>query len=142
MSNMNCPQCGAPLAANEGECKYCGEKIQVQQPVYQQPSPQHQVPYQQQPYQQPQQNIYIQQPMNNGINPSWPIKNKVTAGVLGILLGGLGVHKFYMGKVGLGIVYLLFCWTYIPAFIGFIEGIIYLTSNDHNFQIKNKVRLQ
>ena len=80
--------------------------------------------------------------MNNGINPSWPIKNKVTAGVLGILLGGLGVHKFYMGKVGLGIVYLLFCWTYIPAFIGFIEGIIYLTSNDHNFQIKNKVRLQ
>ena len=64
------------------------------------------------------------------------------AGVLAILLGGLGIHKFYLGKIGLGIVYLLFCWTGIQAIIGLIEGIIYLCSNDENFQLKNHVRLQ
>ena len=60
-------------------------------------------------------------------NSSKPIKSKVAAGVLGILLGGFGIHKFYLGNIGLGIVYILFAWTFIPAIIGFIEGIIYLT---------------
>lgn len=54
-------------------------------------------------------------------------KNRVTAGVLGILLGGLGVHKFYLGQIGWGILYLVFLWTYIPAILGLIEGIRYLT---------------
>jgi TM2 domain-containing membrane protein YozV len=66
----------------------------------------------------------------------------VTAGVLGILLGGLGIHKFYMGRIGMGVLYLIFCWTTIPAIVGFIEGIIYLTSNEHNFQVKNRVRIE
>ncbi|WP_064468002.1 TM2 domain-containing protein [Lederbergia galactosidilytica] len=52
------------------------------------------------------------------------MKNKVVAGLLGIFLGGFGVHKFYLGQIGLGVVYLLFCWTTIPGIIGFIEGII------------------
>lgn len=55
------------------------------------------------------------------------VKNKTTAGILALLLGGIGVHKFYLGRVGIGIVYLLFAWTLIPAFIAFIEGLIYLT---------------
>lgn len=61
-------------------------------------------------------------------------KSKVAAGVLGIVLGGLGVHKFYMGKVGNGLLYLLFCWTGIPALIGLIEGILYLTESDEKFE--------
>ncbi|WP_216624661.1 TM2 domain-containing protein [Paenibacillus foliorum] len=72
--------------------------------------------------------------MNNNVYV--PRKSKTTAGILAILLGGLGVHKFYLGKVGWGIVYLLFCWTYIPALIGFIEGIIYLASSDESFNMK------
>lgn len=63
-------------------------------------------------------------------------RSKVTAGVLGILLGGLGAHKFYLGQVGLGILYLLFFWTFIPAIIGLIEGIIYLTMSDEEFARK------
>jgi TM2 domain-containing membrane protein YozV len=39
------------------------------------------------------------------------------------LLGALGAHKFYAGKAGQGILYLLFCWTYIPGIIAFIEAI-------------------
>ena len=31
------------------------------------------------------------------------MKSKVTAGVLAIVLGGLGIHKFYLGKIGMGI---------------------------------------
>lgn len=61
------------------------------------------------------------------------MKDKTTAGIFGIFLGGIGVHKFYLGRVGQGIVYLIFCWTFIPAVIGFIEGIIYLTMTDQAF---------
>ena len=141
-----CSQCGASIDFGALSCKYCGEAVPQQQTPPQQPpqQPQYAQPpqYVQQPqYAQPQQAPYFQQPMSP-IDPSWPIKSKVTAGILGILLGGIGIHKFYMGKVGLGIVYLLFCWTYVPALIGFIEGIVYLTSSDHNFQMKHRVRIQ
>lgn len=65
-----------------------------------------------------------------------PVKNsksKVVAFLLAWLLGGLGAHKFYLGKTGQGIVYILFCWTLIPSFIAFFEGIIYLTKSDADF---------
>ena len=64
-------------------------------------------------------------------------KNKVVAGLLGILLGGFGAHKFYLGRWGMGLVYILFSWTYIPSIIGFIEGIVYLLSNEENFARKH-----
>ncbi len=60
-------------------------------------------------------------------------RSKGTAGVLGILLGDFGAHKFYLGEPGLGILYLVFCWTLIPGLIGFIEGLIYLTMSDQDF---------
>lgn len=55
------------------------------------------------------------------------VVNKIAYALLAIFLGGLGVHKFYAGKTGSGILYLIFCWTIIPALIGFIEGIVALT---------------
>lgn len=64
------------------------------------------------------------------------MKSKVTAGILAILLGSIGVHKFYLGKMGLGVVYVLFCWTGIPGIIGLIEGIMYLTKTEEEFQAK------
>lgn len=134
MSENVCPQCGAPLDPGAGECKFCGEKVMAQQ-----------VPPQQVYGQQPQPQVVIQQVQQptyvTGINPAWPVKSKIVAGVLAILLGGIGVHKFYLGKIGMGILYLCFCWTGIPAFVAFIEGIIYLCSNDENFQLKNHVRI-
>jgi TM2 domain-containing membrane protein YozV len=61
-------------------------------------------------------------------------KSKTTAGLLGILLGGLGLHKFYMNKPLWGVIYILFCWTFIPAIVGFIEGLIYLFESEEKFQ--------
>ncbi len=63
-------------------------------------------------------------------------KSRTTATVLAFLLGGIGAHKFYLGRVGTGILYLLFCWTFIPAFISFVEFIIYLTMTDEAFSAK------
>lgn len=62
--------------------------------------------------------------------------NKLVAALFGIFLGGLGIHKFYLGKTGWGIVYLLFILTGIPSIVGFIEGIIYLTMSDSDFAKK------
>ena len=61
-------------------------------------------------------------------------KNKVVAGLLAIFLGGLGIHKFYLGQNFQGVIYLLFSWTLIPAVIGFFEGIIYLLNSESSFQ--------
>ncbi|HSW62020.1 MAG TPA: TM2 domain-containing protein [Dissulfurispiraceae bacterium] len=63
-------------------------------------------------------------------------KSKLAAGLFGIFLGGFGIHKFYLGKTGMGILYLLFCWTFIPAVVGFIEGILFLVMKDEDFNAR------
>jgi TM2 domain-containing membrane protein YozV len=65
--------------------------------------------------------------------------SRIVAGVLALLVGGIGVHKFYLGKIGLGVVYVLFFWTFVPAIIAFIEGIIYLVQDDQTFAAKQNV---
>jgi hypothetical protein len=55
-----------------------------------------------------------------------PGKDRLVAAALALLLGGLGLHKFYLGRTALGVLYLLFCWTGIPSLIAWIEGITYL----------------
>ena len=74
-------------------------------------------------------------------------KNKLAAGLLAIFLGGLGIHKFYLGFTGPGLVFLLvntIGWlvTWIMLFlpnlvlgvIALVEGIIYLTRSDEEFE--------
>lgn len=63
-------------------------------------------------------------------------KSRIAAALFAFFLGGLGGHKFYLGQVGLGIVYLIFCWTFIPASIAFIEFILFLTMSDETFNQK------
>lgn len=54
------------------------------------------------------------------------ITHKITAGLLGIVLGSIGAHKFFRGRALQGVFYILFCWTFIPGLVGFIEGVRYL----------------
>ena len=64
------------------------------------------------------------------------MKSKIVAALLAFFLGGLGAHKFYLNESGKGILYLIFCWTYIPAIIALFEGIVYLFQSDADFQAK------
>ncbi|MFH6934247.1 TM2 domain-containing protein [Flavobacterium sp. FlaQc-30] len=59
---------------------------------------------------------------------------KVAAGILGILVGALGIHKFYLGYTKEGIIQILLnllCG--LGSLIGLIEGIIYLTKSEEDF---------
>lgn len=48
-------------------------------------------------------------------------KDKTTAILLALFLGGFGAHKFYLGQIGLGVLYAVICWTLLPAFLALIE---------------------
>ena len=63
-------------------------------------------------------------------------RNKWIAIILAFFFGAFGIHKFYLGQIGMGIVYLLFCWTGITAIIGIIEAVLYLTMSDAEFSSK------
>lgn len=67
----------------------------------------------------------------------------MAAGVLGILLGSLGIHKFYLGYTKEGLIMLLVSLiggiltigiaALVMEIIGLVEGIIYLTKSDQDF---------
>jgi TM2 domain-containing membrane protein YozV len=63
-------------------------------------------------------------------------KSKFVAALLALFLGGLGVHHFYLGNMVLGIIYLIFCWTLVPALVAFIEAIIFLAMPESSFDRK------
>lgn len=66
-------------------------------------------------------------------------EKKVPAGILAILLGALGIHKFYLGYTKEGMIMLLVSvltlgmGAFIVSIIALIEGIVYLTKPDDQF---------
>ena len=50
-------------------------------------------------------------------------KDKSLVVILALLLGGFGIHYFYLGKNMLGVLMILFCWTGIPLLIAIIDFI-------------------
>lgn len=67
------------------------------------------------------------------------MKNKTTTAVLALFLGGLGIHRFYLNQNKLGLLYLVFCWTFIPAFIAFVDFILFLIMSDNEFNRKYNI---
>ena len=130
---MNCPYCGLANEDNTTSCTGCGAPLPgvaaTGAPV---PPP----PYSTVPPQQPPQ--YGATPI-----PTPGSKSKVAAGLFGILLGSLGIHKFYLGYTKEGVIWLLISIlgglftfgiaTIVMEVIGLIEGIIYLTKSDEEF---------
>ena len=77
-----------------------------------------------------------------GSNLDWQTRGadkKIVAGILGIVVGGFGIHKFILGYQREGIIMLLVsvlsCGTLagVMHVIGIVEGIIYLTKSDEDF---------
>lgn len=72
---------------------------------------------------------------------------KILTGILALILGPLGIHKFMLGYTTEGVIMLLVSvlscgmLAVVPAVIGIVEGIIYLTKSDEEFvrtYIQNK----
>lgn len=88
----------------------------------------------QQPVYAPQQAVYVPQQIQVVI--ANPYKSKITAGLLALFLGALGIHRFYLGHNGLGLIQLVLClggWltcgitTIIAGIWAFIDMILIFT---------------
>lgn len=102
---MFCPNCGSQNEDSANNCTNCGAPLN----------------------QQTQQTTVNNGPINNGVTP----KSKLVAGLLGIFLGGWGVHNFYLGYTKKGIlqIVLTIVTCGIAALWGLIEGILILCGN-------------
>lgn len=118
MALINCSECGHQVSDKAKTCPNCGCPIEIQLPP---PIPEPSQPQQAQatpPPPQPTQQIGV---FDNG--PSG--KSRGVAALFAFFLGGFGVHYFYVGKIGAGILFLIgtliFCWTIlIPLAISII----------------------
>ena len=124
---IKCPICGAPMETDT--CSYCGhtEKKIPDITVNTNTVPVQQIP---QPVQiQPQPQTVFGNPTftQPGIIPGVSRKSKTTALLLCIFLGGFGAHKFYVGKIGMGIVYL--CTLGLFGFGWLIDIILIISGN-------------
>jgi TM2 domain-containing membrane protein YozV len=66
-------------------------------------------------------------------------KNKKTKGAaiaFALLLGWVGGHKFYLREAGLGVLYLVFSMTLIPAVVAIVEAIYYIALDQEDFDRK------
>lgn len=121
MANF-CTNCGNKLNLNDTVCSNCGKEIKdrvVREEVKAEKVEDKEFT----DVKSEKQNVYLQ------------AKNKIVAGLLGIFLGGFGVHNFYLGYTGKAIAQLLItvlscCMlSFVSSIWGFIEGILILSGN-------------
>jgi TM2 domain-containing membrane protein YozV len=127
---MFCSNCGKQNPDNARFCANCGATITDQpNPQYTTPPPQPQPQY------SPPPQAAVQPPSQHTTPPPPPQyvavggKSKLAAGLLGIFLGAWGIHRFYLGYVGIGIAQIIVTIVTFGfgALWGFIEGILILT---------------
>jgi TM2 domain-containing membrane protein YozV len=125
---IHCPQCGAQNNDFAQTCQNCHYPLPSPQ---QQPPPGYQDPYGGYPA-----------PYGNNSPEMWKqlgADKKMAAGICGILLGSLGVHKFILGYKTEGIILLLATLLtcgfagFLTGILGIVEGVIYLTKSDEEF---------
>ena len=129
---INCPNCNAENTSLENYCRSCGTTLND--------------PFQDQ---QGYENQQMQPPYQQNAGQVPGADKKILAGILGILFGGFGIHKFVLGYQQEGVILLagqLIAWIlavvtcgvlfFLPlvlSVIGIVEGIIYLTKSDEEF---------
>ncbi len=71
------------------------------------------------------------------------MKNKNVAALLAFVGGVFGIHRFYLGQIGLGIFYCILSMTALSVILGILDGIIFLTMEQETFDAKyNRNRTQ
>ena len=115
---MFCRSCGKEMPNTSQVCPTCGVPTGVVPPAQQ---------YQQ--YGMPPYAMQVRPPQPMVYDPN--AKSKMAAGLLGIFLGAWGVHRFYLGHVGIGIaqIAVTLCTCGIGGVWGLIEGILVLTGS-------------
>lgn len=113
---VHCRMCGAPTAAGQIMCTQCGHDLTIAQRTA----------------------------ASASAAPATGTKNRTTAGILALILGGFGAHKFYMGYSGEGMLLLVIdmiiviatggAGAIVTAVVPFVEGIAYLRMSDEEFQ--------
>lgn len=64
------------------------------------------------------------------------MKDKNVAGIFALFLGWLGIHRFYLGQVGLGILYIIFFWFPLFWLISLIDAIVFFSMDRESFDRK------
>ncbi len=64
------------------------------------------------------------------------MKNKYVAAFLALIFGWLGVHRFYLGQVGLGILYLILLGTGLSFLLGLIDAVAFFAMDPERFDEK------
>lgn len=111
-----CPGCGVPPLAEKDFCQECGVPTKANQAICVKCGVQ----------------LISKSGALGTAGSSQP--QRLTCALVAILLGGLGIHKFILGlnREGIILIVLSLCLL-IGPFIGVIEGIIYLTKTDEEF---------
>lgn len=119
---MECKTCGAQIDNNSTTCPYCSAHVTPQSTGTVVQSA-----------------VTLPSTSSVGVPAGPTASNKVSAGVWGIILGSLGIHKFVLGYTTAGFIMLgvsvITCGAgaLLMGLIGLIEGIIYLTKSDEDF---------
>lgn len=124
---IECPFCAEQIVAHAKKCRHCGETVDVTLRRAEEAI---------RASERNTGNVYMNAAVSTGPTYHRPVKSRGAAILLALFLGGIGGHKFYLGRAGQGILYLLFCWTFIPAIIAFIEMVVYIVSSDESFHAK------
>ena len=111
LTKVGCPHCGATMELNAVACPKCGRS--PHEPVVIANGTDE---FSLMRNMSESQRVLFQTQLNGRR------KDPTTGVLLAVFLGGLGVHHFYMGNIFVGVLYLLFCWTFIPAIVALLEA--------------------